>query len=164
MLILIYSDTGFNIPSWTVGDMSWVGGWFTDSSYPERGNVSFISLQNVAHRLRKRQKDGSLFFDGVTRLAGPTSLLFSYQYYGSPSRDNSGKARRRENQNMCERCFIHLKSQPMILKISKRNSETIWLSNQKLRISTGDVISGISLLYNKQGRPGFLGIRYTGAF
>ena len=37
----------------------------------------------------------------------------------------------------------------MILKISKRNSETIWLSNQKLRISTGDVISGISLLYYK---------------
>lgn len=92
VLILIYSDTGFNIPSWKVGEMSWVGGWFTDSSYPERGNVSLISLQNVANRLRERQKDGSLFFDGITRLAGPTSLLFSYKYCGSPSRVNSDKA------------------------------------------------------------------------
>ena len=42
-----------------------------------------------------------------------------------------------------------LKSQPMILKISKRNRETIWLCKKKLRISTGDVFSGISLLYYK---------------
>ena len=77
--------------------MSWVGGWFTDSSYSERGNVSFISLQNVANRLRERQKDGSLFFDGVTRLDSPTSLLFSYKYCGSPSRDNSYKARESEH-------------------------------------------------------------------
>ena len=47
--------------------------------------------------LRERQKDGSLFFDGVTRLAGLTSLLFSYKYYGSPSRVNSGKAREPEH-------------------------------------------------------------------
>ena len=55
------------------------------SSHPERANVSYIHLQNVANRLHKKQNvdsatrvkrlDRSPFFDGrVTLLAGPTFL------------------------------------------------------------------------------------------
>ena len=67
------------------GKLSRVEGSLDYPSFPGRTNFSCISLQNLANRLREKQKvgsagrvtrqAGSLFFDGrVNLLAGPTFL------------------------------------------------------------------------------------------
>jgi len=79
-------------------------------SYPGRGNISYISLQNLANRLHEKQKVGSArrvtrlagspFCDGgVTLLAGPTFL-----HINTLARLAGSTPSRRDNQSMRELC------------------------------------------------------------
>ena len=127
-----------------------VEGSLASPSYPGQANFSYIFLQNLANRLHEKQKVGSArrvtclagspFFDGrVTLLAGPTFL-----HINTLARLAGSTPSRRDNQSMCERCWLGKRGQ-LFSHINARWSWLGWEGDPLFRDNFSPYKQGLNL-------------------